>query len=106
MSSARIHAALRIGIHEIYSFSTDDKTSRVNASNRSSDSPQMGHSFLRAQEKNQPGTKESTMSPMKRYAKRQAKAIKRRRLTAQERQPFLGPIRKLLILNTFFLKNN
>src|SRR6266478_926774 len=85
MSSARIHAALRIGIHEIYSFSTDYKTSRVNASNRSSDSPQMGHSFLRAQEKNQPGTKESTMSPMKRYAKRQAKAIKRRRLKAQER---------------------
>src|SRR4029453_18264785 len=45
----------------------------------------MGHSFLRTQEKNQPGTKESPMSPMKRYAKRQAKAIKRRRLKAQER---------------------
>src|SRR5947208_12515563 len=85
MSSARIHAALRIGIDEIYSYSTDFKVSPVTASNRLSQSTQIGHSFLRTQQKNQPSTKESTMSPMKRYAKRQAKAIKRRRLKAQER---------------------
>src|SRR5438132_4101387 len=45
----------------------------------------MGHGFLRISPDDQHGTKELTMSPMKRYATKQAKARKRRRLTAQER---------------------
>jgi hypothetical protein len=45
----------------------------------------MGHGFLGTQPDNRRGTKELTMSPMKRYAIKQAKARKRRRLKAQER---------------------
>src|SRR5712691_8048432 len=45
----------------------------------------MGHGFLRTSQQYQNGTKELTMSPMKRYANKQAKARKRRRLKAQER---------------------
>jgi len=45
----------------------------------------MGHGFLRTQQDYPNGTKELAMSPMKRYATKQAKARKRRRLKAQER---------------------
>src|SRR5712664_2290017 len=45
----------------------------------------MGHGFLRTQQDYPNGTKELAMSPMKRYANKQAKARKRRRLKAQER---------------------
>src|SRR2546430_7413923 len=45
----------------------------------------MGHGFLRTQHDYLHGTKERAMSPMKRYANKQAKASKRRRLKAQER---------------------
>src|SRR5207244_1249529 len=45
----------------------------------------MGHGFLRLQHDDPNGTKELAMSPMKRYATKQAKASKRRRLKAQER---------------------
>src|SRR5438445_13066797 len=45
----------------------------------------MGHGFLRTQQDYPNGTKERAMSPMKRYANKQAKARKRRRLKAQER---------------------
>src|SRR5215831_11487998 len=45
----------------------------------------MGHGFLQTSPQYQSGTKEITMSPMKRYANKPAKARKRRRLTAQER---------------------
>src|SRR5712664_1513199 len=45
----------------------------------------MGHGFLRIEPEYQNGTKELAMSPMKRYATKQAKARKRRRLKAQAR---------------------
>src|SRR4029453_14262129 len=45
----------------------------------------MGHGFLRIQQDDPNGTKDLAMSPMKRYATKQAKARKRRRLNAQER---------------------
>src|SRR5467141_3406103 len=45
----------------------------------------MGHGFLRTQQDYPNGTKELAMSSMKRYATKQAKARKRRRLKAQER---------------------
>src|SRR3954468_11897235 len=44
----------------------------------------MRHGFLQTSHNVQHGTKELTMSPMRRYATKQAKARKRRRLTAQE----------------------
>jgi len=45
----------------------------------------MGHGFLRTSQNYSNGTKELAMSPMKRYANKQAKARKRRRLKAHER---------------------
>jgi hypothetical protein len=45
----------------------------------------MGHGFLRTSQHYSNGTKELAMSPMKRYATKQAKARKRRRLKAHER---------------------
>src|SRR3989440_10413114 len=45
----------------------------------------MGHGFLQTSQNDQHGLKDLTMSPMKRYATKQAKARKRRRLQAQER---------------------
>src|SRR5215468_1332745 len=45
----------------------------------------MGHGFLRTSPDDQHDTKECAMSPMKRYATKQAKARKRRRLQAQAR---------------------
>src|SRR5437879_8676753 len=45
----------------------------------------MGHGFLRAAQKYQNSTKDLALSPMKRYANKQIKARKRRRLNAQER---------------------
>jgi hypothetical protein len=45
----------------------------------------MGHGFLQTSETYQNGTKDRAMSPLKRYANKQIKARKRRRLTAQER---------------------
>src|SRR6266852_719212 len=45
----------------------------------------MGHGFLRTSQQYQNGTKEIAMSTMKRYANKQAKARKRRRLNAQAR---------------------
>src|SRR5713226_2186421 len=45
----------------------------------------MEHGVLRTYQQYHNGTKEPTMSPMKRYATKQAKARKRRRLKAQER---------------------
>src|SRR3989449_10372098 len=45
----------------------------------------MGHGFLRTQQDYPNDTKELAMSPMKRYATKQAKARKRRRLKAQDR---------------------
>src|SRR5437867_13295793 len=45
----------------------------------------MGHGFLRTSLNYSNGTKELAMSPMKRYANKQAKARKRRRLKAHER---------------------
>src|SRR5207245_9509064 len=45
----------------------------------------MGHGFLRTQQDYPNDTKELAMSPMKRYATKQAKARKRRRLKAKDR---------------------
>src|SRR5947209_2894021 len=45
----------------------------------------MGHGFLQTSQNDQHGLKDLTMSPMKRYATKQAKVRKRRRLKAQER---------------------
>src|SRR6516162_4100938 len=45
----------------------------------------MGHGLLQTYQPYHNGTKEPTMSPMKRYATKQAKARKHRRLKAQER---------------------
>jgi len=45
----------------------------------------MGHGFLQASQNSSNGTKEFAMSPMKRYANKQAKTRKRRRLKAHER---------------------
>src|SRR5207244_11055537 len=53
--------------------------------NRQPYSHEMGHGFLRTSQNYSNGTKELAMSPMKRYANKQAKARKRRRLKAHER---------------------
>jgi hypothetical protein len=45
----------------------------------------MGHGFLSTRYRNDHDTKEIIMSPAKRYAKKQAKARRRRRRIAQER---------------------
>src|SRR6266581_2810567 len=55
----------------------------------------MGHGFLRAAQKYQNSTKDLAMSPMKRYANKQIKARKRRRLNALPKRSRLKRLRRL-----------
>jgi hypothetical protein len=85
MSSLSIHAAFRLDSDAIYSFSIAYKASFCQIPHNPCQMCLKGAWFPSNLEKNTSPTKEITMAPMKRYAKRQAKAITRRRLKAQQR---------------------